>query len=118
VNLKDNLVAIAGAVAGGLVGCFAFFWAARQGLYSLVLPGALVGLGAGVSRNSSVGVSVFCGLFGLAIGFFSEWRFAPFVADEGLGYFLSHVHELRPVTLIMIAVGAAIAFWVPFRRRS
>jgi hypothetical protein len=51
----------------------------------------------------------------LGFGLFSEWRFSLFVRDESLGYFLSHVHQLRPITLIMLAVGAFIGFWLPFR---
>jgi hypothetical protein len=59
---------------------------------------------------------VVCGFLSLALGCFTEWRFAPFVADASFGYFISHMHELRPITLLMIAAGALIGFWVPFRR--
>ena len=52
----------------------------------------------------------------LVLSLFCEWRFAPFIKDNSLGYFLTHVHELKPITLIMIAVGTFIGFWIPFRR--
>ena len=46
---------MAGAATGGAIGYFAFFLLASQGLYALVLPGALVGLGFGaLSRRRSL----------------------------------------------------------------
>ena len=100
----------------GSLGYFVFFWIARQGFYGLILPGGLLGLGASVFKTKSTAVSVLCGLLALALGLFTEWRFAPFVKDGSLGYFVLHIHRLSPVTLIMIGVGAFIGFWAPFRR--
>jgi hypothetical protein len=116
MNRKSDFLVLLGAAAGGLVRYLLFFAIARQGLYGLALPGGLLGLGAGVFKTRSKVVPVACGLLALALGLFAEWRYAPFAADAGLGYFVSHVHRLRPVTLIMIAVGTLIGFWVPFRR--
>ena len=56
------------------------------------------------------------GLSALLLGLFTEWRFFPFKADDSFRYFLRNVHELKPITLLMIAAGTAIGFWVPFRR--
>lgn len=117
-ELKQNALVLLGAAVGGLAGYAAFFWLVRQGLYGLILPGGLLGLGAGIFKTRSMTIAVACGVLALGLGLFTEWRFAPFVANDGLGYFLSHVHQLKPVTLIMIAVGALIGFWVPFRRRQ
>lgn len=117
MNLKDNLLALGGAALGGAVGYFAFMWAAHQGFYCLVLPGGLLGLGAGISKKHSNVIAFVCGFLGLALGLFSEWRRAPFIADESLGYFLSHVHQLTPVTLIMIVAGTVLAGWVPYHHR-
>ena len=111
-------MAIVGAVAGGLVGHFVFLWITQQGFYALVLPGGLAGMVAGYFRPKAVAVAVVCGIWGLVLGVFSEWRFAPFIKDASLGYFLSHLGQLRGITMIMIAAGAAIGFWVPFRRRD
>jgi len=116
MNRKSDFLVLLGAAAGGLVGYLLFFAIACQGLYGLALPGGLLGLGAGVFKTRSKVVPVACGLLALALGLFAEWRYPPFAADAGLGYFVSHVHRLRPVTLIMIAVGTLIGFWVPFRR--
>jgi hypothetical protein len=114
--MKYNLLALLGAVVGGTLGYFGFFWIARQGFYAMILPGGLIGIGAGVVRNYSVWVAVVCGLLALALGLFTEFRFAPFVADETFSFFMAHVHQLSPVTLLMIAAGAFIGFWVPYRR--
>jgi hypothetical protein len=115
MSRNDSLV-LAGAVLGGLLGYFAFFWVAGQGFYGLVLPGGLAGLGAGIFASRSKVVPVLCGLLAAAFGLFTEWRYAPFRADPSLGYFLWHLHELRPITLVIIAFGGLIGFWIPFRR--
>jgi hypothetical protein len=57
-------------------------------------------------------------LLALALGFFTEWRFAPFTQDQELQFFVVHAHRLRPMTLVMIAAGGFIGFWVPFRSRK
>ena len=116
--MKNNILALVGALAGGTLGYFVFFWIAKQGFYALVLPGGLLGLGAGVIKNRSVGVAVACGLLATALGLFTEFRYEPFIKDESLNYFLAHVSDLRPVTLLMITAGSAIGFWVPFRQRE
>lgn len=115
--MRNNFLALGGAVVGGVLGYFAFFLIAAQGLYGLVLPGGLLGLGAGVVKNRSVLVSIVCGISAVALGLFTEYSFSPFIRDDSLGYFLSHVTELRPITLGMIAVGGCIGFYVPFRRK-
>ena len=110
---KNIFLALLGAVIGGVLGHFIFFWIARQGFYGLIIPGALLGFGAGICRTNSKYVSIVCGVLALALGFFTEWRFAPFVKDGSLGYFLSHITELKPITLIMIAAGGFLGFWIP-----
>jgi hypothetical protein len=113
---KNDVLVLVGAAAGGLLGYVVFFALARRGLYGLALPGGLLGLGAGIFKTRSKTLPVVCGLLALALGLFTEWRFAPFAADASLGYFVSHLHRLSALTLIMLAVGTLIGFWVPFRR--
>lgn len=114
--MKNHLLVLVAAIAGGVVGHFATVWVAQQGFYAMILPGALVGLAAGFFRSRSVAVAVACGLLGLSAGFLTEWRAFPFNADGTLPYFLKHIGDLRPLTLIMIAAGGVIAFWIPFSR--
>jgi hypothetical protein len=116
--MKQNLLVLAGAIAGGLIGYLGFLWITRQGFYALVLPGALVGVGASLFSIRSTGLCIVCGLLALAFGFLAEWRFAPFIANGSFGYFVTHIHQLKPITLLMIAAGAVIGFWAPLSRRQ
>jgi hypothetical protein len=116
--MKQILIALAGATVGGVVGYLVFFWMVKQGFYGLVLPGGLLGLGAGIVKNRSIALAIICGLAALCLGICAEWRSAPFVADESLGYFLTHIFQLNPVTLVMILVGGLLGFWIPFRRKE
>ena len=108
-----------GAVLGGALGYYAFFWMVRQGFYALILPGTLVGVGFGLlSRRESVTGGILCGVFAAALGVFAEWRFAPFLEDDRLVFFLTHLYQLRPVTMIMIALGGLFAFWFGRGRKA
>jgi hypothetical protein len=110
-KLTNYLLGLIGGAIGGAIGYFVFFYATRQGLYPMVLPGALVGLGCGAMLGTkSNAMGVICGLSALALGLFIEWQFAPFERDRSLGFFLSHVNQLRSMTLILIVLGALLAF--------
>jgi len=103
---------VVGAVVGGVLGCLLFLAIAKQGFYAIVLPGALVGFGCGgLSGRKSTSLGVLCGAIGLLAGVLAEWRFAPFIKDKSLSVFLTHLHDLSGVTLVLIAVGACFAFW-------
>jgi hypothetical protein len=100
-----------GAVAGGALGYFGFFFLARYGLYAIVLPGALVGLGCGgLSGGKSNLLGILCGLSGLLLGVFVDWRAGPFGVDPSLWFFVTHLHELPP-DLVLIALGGLCGFW-------
>jgi len=102
---------IVGMVAGGVGGYFAFSWLLGFGLYALMLPGALVGLGCGaLSRSHSTVLGCIAGAFALVLGIFLEWTFLPFAADESLGFFLTNLHQLTPLTILMIIGGAVLGF--------
>jgi hypothetical protein len=112
-RVVSTILGLVGGVVGGVVGYFAFFWITRQGFYGLMIPGALLGLGCGLlARHPSWGRGVACGLAALALGLYTEWKFAPFIADKSFGYLLAHIPQLKPITLVMIGVGALIAFWM------
>lgn len=106
---------VAGAVGGGIVGYVVFVWLAGQGLYALVLPGAMLGLGCAIllKRDSNL-AGILCGLVALPLGLFCEWKIRPFRDDPSLVYFVTHLHQLdRPtVTWIMVGLGAAFAYWL------
>jgi len=111
-RLINLLLCLMGALGGGLLGYHLFFWIAGYGFYALILPGALLGLGGGaLCRQKSRAGGVLCGLLALGLGVYTEWRFAPFVADNSFAYFLMHLHELTPITQLMIAAGAVFGYW-------
>lgn len=104
-------LALLAAAAGGAVGYYAFFWIAQQGFYAIMLPPALVGLAAGyVMTSRSQPLAIVCCIAGLALGLFTEWKFAPFRLDNSWSYFLTHVHQLKPVTLLMLVIGAVASY--------
>lgn len=107
----SNLLGLVGAAIGGLVGFLAFEWIVDQGLYAMILPGALLGLGAGLlARHESKARGLVCAGAALILGLFAEWHAFPFVADASPGYFLGHLHELKPITWIMIGLGVFFAY--------
>jgi hypothetical protein len=104
---------LVGAVAGGILGYFLFFVLVHHRLYALILPGAAVGLGGGLLlRGKSNLFGALCGVSGLFLGIFTDWGFEQFEDDPSFVYFLTHLHKLDAITLIMIAVGGLIAFWM------
>ncbi len=111
-------LAILGGAVGGALGYWLFFWVVGQGFYALALPGAALGLGAAFARCQLRWLAYAAGIAAALLGFFAEWRFAPFKIDESFGYFLTHVHQLKPITLLMVAVGGLSAFWFVRERRS
>ncbi|MBN1359071.1 MAG: hypothetical protein JW993_00695 [Sedimentisphaerales bacterium] len=116
MRYESELSVLLGAAVGGLLGYLLFFALARRGYHALAVPGGFLGLGAAIFKTKSKPVPIVCGLAALALGLFAEWRLAPFIADAGLGYFLLHVPQLPPFTLVMLGAGATIGFYVPFRR--
>jgi hypothetical protein len=110
---KNLLLGLLGALAGGALGHFASVWAFHQSFYAMMLPGGLAGLGGGVpARDKSVLRASLCAVFAVGLGFFTEWRCAPFIADHSLAYFATHLHQLRPITLFMVAAGGALGYWL------
>lgn len=101
-----------GAIGGGVVGFFLFYWLLGHGFYAMVIPGAALGAGGGAMfRKRSLAFGVVCAILAIGLGIFAEWRTAPFNDDASFIYFLTHLHELNAVTLIMIALGGLCGFW-------
>lgn len=101
-----------GALIGSAIGPPVFLWIASQGFYAVALPGAFVGVGAGIGiRHRSHLFAAACGVWAAFICVYSEWKFGPFIADDSFSYFLRNLGELKPITLIMILFGAALGYW-------
>ena len=102
-----------GMVVGGAVGYWAFFWFARNGFYALMLPGGLLGLGCSLfSANRSNVRGIICAVAGLALTVYTDWGFERLNADPSFPYFVTHYHQLGPVTLLLTGLGTAIAYWM------
>ena len=111
--LISNLLGLIGAAIGGVLGFYTFGWLLRQGFYGLVIPGAFLGLGCSLlARHTSTVRGIVCGVAALGLSLFTEWCHWSFKADPSFQYFLLHVKDLTPVTLLMIAVGTLIGFWL------
>ena len=110
VNTARGLL---GAAVGGAAAYFVTGWIVQQGFYAMALPGFGVGLGAGLLvTKRCVGVAIVCGVLALALGLFTEWKNFPWPRPhESFGYFLRHLGDLRPLTQILIGLGAVAGYW-------
>lgn len=118
-GLQGLPIALAGALAGGILGYFLFLWIARHGFYALMLPGGLVGVGGAIfAKHRSIPRGVLCGIIALVTGLFCEWRFERFIEDDSFGYWVTHLHKLSPITLLMIAGGAVFGYWFSVGREG
>jgi hypothetical protein len=123
VNLKKTpmkaFVTIIGAILGGVLGFFATGWLARQGLYSVILPGALMGLGTLPGKGyQGAFIPFLLGPLGVVAVYLAEWHYFPFIKDDSLSYFAQHLSSLKPITHVLALLGGFIAFWVPFRNQA
>jgi hypothetical protein len=115
--MKTFLLPLLAALLGGIAGHLATAWLAHHGYYAMILPGGLVGFGASIFRPQSRIIPFACAVYALAISLLTEWHLFPFIADRSFSYFLAHIPNLTPVTLLMIAAGTALAFFLPFPYR-
>ncbi len=111
--LIGNLLGLIGAAVGGVLGFYTFGWLEGHGFYGLAIPGAFLGLGCGLlAQHRSTSRGVACAVAALVLSIYAEWKYHPFLADGSFAYMLKHLSELSPVTLLMMTIGTAIAFWV------
>jgi hypothetical protein len=113
--MKSTLLAIVGAIVGGILGYLAFEFFLHRGFYGMILPGGLLGFGAAIGKVQSKWLALAFGFAALCLGLYTEWRFFPDPKGESLGHFLRHVTDRGPVTLLMIAAGGVLGFWIPYR---
>src|SRR6266487_261042 len=110
-TIANTLRGLLGAALGGAAGYFITGWVLRQGFYALALPGACLGLGAGLLvRKRCQGLAIVCGLLALALGLFTDWMYFRW-PDPSLGYFLRHLGDLPPLKLILIGLGTLGGYW-------
>jgi hypothetical protein len=102
---------LAGAVAGGVAGYFLFWLLTRSNLYGIMIPGALLGMGAGWAvRRRSQTLGIVCCLLAIGLTLFTEWH-VMFSKNHTFPDFLSKVHTLSPMRLVMMVLGPVMAYW-------
>ncbi len=112
-HLVSNLLGLVGAIVGGVLGFYTFGWLVYYGYYGLMIPGAFLGLGCSLAASHpSMIRGLLCGIAAVGLAIFTEWKYWPFAADESFSFLVTHLTSKGPVTLLMIGVGAFIAFWV------
>jgi len=110
---------ILGALLGGVVGFFLFRFLHGQGLYFMVLPGVMVGLGCGLAaRSRSFVFSIIAMAIAIPVAIFCEWKTDVFLCDDGqtimgIGEYVSRMVELRGKQLpIFIGLNGLLALWL------
>ncbi len=110
-------LACLGALLGAALGAGATRMAMYAGLYAIMVVGVLTGLGAiTLSRRGGWGVAIIAVIVALSASLCTEWWCFPFDADDSLGYFVRHIGDLPPFSLLMHAIGAAAAGFIAWRR--
>ena len=106
-NLVTGLI---GGIVGGVIGFFAFKYLVSQGLYSLIVPGALVGLGFGfASRVRHVAFGVISAVMGLAACLVCEWKVLN--PDSSFSEFLGGFKNEGVMTWVFLVLGVAAAYY-------
>ena len=114
-------------VVGGVAGYFLVAVLMNQGFWMPILPGAFAGLACGQSSpvfSKTRGALIAAFTLGLVI--YAQWKlFVPaFEFDGSLLDYARHLHQLPPLTLVVMAVNVAIAYWwgreqgIQFARRA
>jgi hypothetical protein len=112
--MSRALLVVAGGLVGGVAGWFLLHFLLQFGLYGIMIPGVMVGLGAGYFRSRFLWPAMLCGLLALLLGFAAEWWYFPWAKDKSLLFYLQHIHELSPITLLLIGLGGVLGFWSPY----
>ena len=110
---RPNYVkAIAGTIAGAVLGYLGFLLMVKTGFYAMVIPGAMIGLGCGAQSGArSLALGIMAAVVTICLSVFIEWKFFPFIADDSFSYFLAHLNELKVQTKLLIVAGTFAGFW-------
>jgi len=102
-------LALVGAVIGGVLGYFAFYWlVSNMGLAFVALPGAAVGFGRiAATRTRSVIVAAMCGVGAIGLGLY--------IANE---FYAGGITATPPMGWGGIILGAFAAIWFGLGRRK
>ena len=103
---------VVGGAAGGALGWIICLTLIRWAVLSTMLPGLLMGIGCGwLSGTRSHVLGALSGVGSLAVSIVVTWQIAPFVADDSLLFFVTHLHKVQPMMLLMIVLSGACGYW-------
>jgi len=113
-------VAIAGAVLGGAVGYSAFKLLLNSfGLYAMVLPGAMVGVGRATgSTAKSIPVGVVCFVGAVLISIITEWSVTVMPEDATFVDFLAALPDKPFRNQASLVAGPIMALWFGIGRNE
>jgi hypothetical protein len=102
---------LGGALVGASAAYFLFLVLYRSGFYGIMLPGVLLGIGAGLAaRSRSQTLGILCAVLAVLATIFTEWH-VRWSAKNSLPFFLANIAEIGMVPLLMMALGVAAAYW-------
>jgi hypothetical protein len=106
-----------GALVGVAIGAVVTRMGMSAGVYALIVVGPLAGFTArALARRGDVLLGVMVGAIAALGGLWTEWWLQPFIVDNSLGYFVTHLGSIRPFDLLIIGVGAVVAFFMAARK--
>nr|UXE45590.1 hypothetical protein Hi04_10k_c4998_00033 [uncultured bacterium] len=110
-RLLDLVPGLIGAAMGSIVGYFIYKYALSHGMVAGVVPGAFLGLGsAALSSRPSRLRGLICGVGGLILSLYIEWKTSALAADATLGGFLAGLPQKNWLILLMIVLGTFLAY--------
>jgi hypothetical protein len=102
---------VGGAIGGAALGYVLVSLLFHRGLYGIMLPGVLIGMGAGfAARSRSQVLGIVCAVLAVGATLFTDWH-VRFSVNNTFPFFLSHLHTLGAVPLVMMVLGVIAAYW-------
>ena len=101
---------LGGAIVGGIAGYLLFWLLARGGMLGYMIPGALLGVGAGwAARGKSQVLGVLCAVLAIGLTLFTAWHIA--FQQVTFPEFLSSLHKLPLSRQVLMGLGVVFAYW-------
>jgi hypothetical protein len=101
-----------GAVIGGSAGVVAYSFTLQNGIHLLAVVGAGLALGAGwLARRRSIAWGAIVAFSAVLLSILVEWLFRPFVVDPSFSYFIGHLPNLPPNSVISLFVVAGLGVY-------
>ena len=107
--IKRFAKGMVGGAVGGWIGFFACQWMADQEFYTVVLPGAFVGLGfAFAARKKHLLFGIVSAIMGLLAGLITQWK--VYSNEPSFFKLVGELKDYSLVTWILLGLGVALAF--------